>query len=50
MKLNSSGIKVPMHYSLLQETSHDTVLSTLKKAEKEDRFVLRFFNPTETER
>jgi mannosylglycerate hydrolase len=50
MKLNPSGIKVPMHYSLLQETSHDTVLSTLKKAEKEDRFVLRFFNPTETER
>jgi mannosylglycerate hydrolase len=50
MKLNPSGIMVPMHYSLLQETSHDTVLSTLKKAEKEDRFVLRFFNPTETER
>jgi mannosylglycerate hydrolase len=50
MKLNPSGIMVPMHYSLLQETSQDTVLSTLKKAEKEDRFVLRFFNPTETER
>ncbi|WP_429472609.1 glycosyl hydrolase-related protein [Neobacillus sp. B4I6] len=36
-------------FSFLQETSKTTVLSTLKKAEKEDRFVLRFFNPTEAE-
>ncbi|NYE05875.1 mannosylglycerate hydrolase [Bacillus niacini] len=49
MKLNPTGIKTPVSFSLLEETSNNTVLSTLKKAEKEDRFVLRFFNPTETE-
>jgi mannosylglycerate hydrolase len=49
MKLNPSGIKTPVSFSLLEETSNNTVLSTLKKAEKEDRFVLRFFNPTERE-
>lgn len=49
MKLNPSGIKTPLSFSFLQETNSTAVLSTLKKAEKEDRFVLRFFNPTETE-
>ena len=49
MKLNPSGVKTPLTFSLLKETSPTTVLSTLKKAEKEDRFVLRFFNPTEAE-
>ncbi|WP_193747722.1 glycosyl hydrolase-related protein [Neobacillus niacini] len=38
-----------MSFSFLQGTNNTAVLSTLKKAEKEDRFVLRFFNPTETE-
>jgi mannosylglycerate hydrolase len=50
MKLNPSGVLTPLSFSLLQETSPTSVLSTLKKAEKEDRFVLRFFNPTEEER
>lgn len=49
MKLNPSGVKTPVSFSFLQETSKNTVLSTLKKAEKEDRFALRFFNPTEAE-
>ncbi|WP_035445108.1 mannosylglycerate hydrolase [Bacillus sp. UNC41MFS5] len=49
MKLNSSGVKTPLTFSFLKETSPTTVLSTLKKAEKEDRFVLRFFNPREAE-
>lgn len=31
------------------ETNSETVLSVLKKAEKEDAFVLRFFNPTQAE-
>ncbi|PFJ19484.1 alpha-mannosidase [Bacillus cereus] len=48
MKLNPSGIKTPVSFSLLNETSNAVVLSTLKKGEKEERFVLRFFNPTET--
>ncbi|ETI69942.1 mannosylglycerate hydrolase [Neobacillus vireti] len=49
MKLNPSGVKTPLSFSFLQETSNTSVLSTLKKAEKEDRFVVRFFNPTEAE-
>jgi mannosylglycerate hydrolase len=49
MKLNPSGIKTPANFSLLEETSHKVVLSTLKKAEKEEQLVLRFFNPTENE-
>jgi mannosylglycerate hydrolase len=49
MKLNPSGIKTPVNFSFLQETNNAAVLSTLKKAENEDRFVLRIFNPTETE-
>ncbi|PGV53323.1 mannosylglycerate hydrolase [Bacillus sp. AFS037270] len=47
MKLNPSGIPTPLCFSLLQETSPTAVLSTLKKAEKENRLVLRFYNPTE---
>jgi mannosylglycerate hydrolase len=50
MKLNPSGIPTPLSYSFLQETKGHMVLSTLKKAEKEDRFVLRVYNPTEAEK
>jgi mannosylglycerate hydrolase len=49
MRLNAEDVKTPLSFSFLQETRNNTVLSVLKKAEKEDRFVLRFFNPTETE-
>jgi alpha-mannosidase len=34
---------------LVEESSDNAVLSTLKKAEKAEGFVLRFFNPTEGE-
>ena len=50
MKLNPSGVPTPVSFSLLQETTPSSVLSTLKKAEKENGLVLRFFNPTEEER
>ena len=50
MKLNLDDHKTPLSYCFLEETSDNMVLSVLKKAEKEDRFVLRFFNATETER
>jgi mannosylglycerate hydrolase len=49
MRLNAEDVKTPLSFSFLQETRNNTVLSVLKKAEKEDGFVLRFFNPTETE-
>lgn len=48
MKLNPSGIITPHEYSLLAETCPSgIVLSTLKKAEKEERLLLRFYNPTD---
>ena len=46
MKLNQAEAKTPVNYSLLKETNPEVVLSTLKKAEKADQLVLRFFNPT----
>lgn len=46
MKLNPSGIETPPTFSLLKETKGNAVLSTLKKAEKEDRLVLRVYNPS----
>ncbi|KKI94024.1 alpha-mannosidase [Bacillus sp. SA1-12] len=50
MKLNKAQIKTPLSFSFLQELHSDTVLSTLKKSEKEDQFVLRFYNPTNKEK
>ncbi|PEL14311.1 mannosylglycerate hydrolase [Bacillus sp. AFS017336] len=47
MKLNGSGVVTPLEFSFLRERSSGVVLSTLKKAEREDRFVLRFYNPLE---
>ncbi|MFT9600557.1 mannosylglycerate hydrolase [Mesobacillus sp.] len=49
MKLNPEDVQAPLAFSLLKETNSTAVLSVLKKAEKEDTFVLRFFNPTEAE-
>jgi mannosylglycerate hydrolase len=49
MRLNAEDVKTPLSFSFLQESTSNTVLSVLKKAENEDRFVLRFYNPTETE-
>ncbi|PLR85042.1 alpha-mannosidase [Bacillus canaveralius] len=47
MKLNQAIVKTPVSFSLLKETNPQVVLSTLKKAEKDDRLVLRFYNPTD---
>jgi mannosylglycerate hydrolase len=49
MKLNPSELQTPASFSFLQEENPNAVLSTLKKAEKEAKFVLRFYNPTESE-
>ncbi|MBS4208521.1 mannosylglycerate hydrolase [Bacillus sp. FJAT-50079] len=50
MKLNVADVKTPLEYSFLQEVQPNVVLSTLKKAEKENQFVLRFFNPMDEEK
>ncbi|TCN26204.1 mannosylglycerate hydrolase [Mesobacillus foraminis] len=49
MKLNKADVKTPLEFSFLKEVEPNVVLSTLKKAEKDEQFVLRFYNPTETE-
>lgn len=48
MKLNPSGIPTPMSYSLCQlDGATDAVLSVLKKAEKSDSIIARFYNPSQ---
>jgi len=47
MKLNGSGVKTPIEFSFFKERSQNVVLSTLKKAEKVDKFVIRFYNSSE---
>ncbi|MDL0176633.1 glycoside hydrolase family 38 C-terminal domain-containing protein, partial [Clostridioides difficile] len=47
MKLNQSEIEVDYSYSLLKETNKDLVLSVVKKAEKEEALVVRFYNSKE---
>jgi mannosylglycerate hydrolase len=49
MKLNPAECKTPLRHSLLQEAAPSMVLSTLKKAEASDAFVLRFYNATDRE-
>lgn len=46
MKLNPSEAKTPTTFSFLQELEANVVLSTLKKAEKEDGYILRYYNAT----
>jgi mannosylglycerate hydrolase len=50
MKLNKAEVLTPLSYSFIKELQPKTVLSTLKKSEKEDQFVLRFYNPTDVEK
>ncbi|SDO23460.1 mannosylglycerate hydrolase [Paenibacillus sp. yr247] len=50
MKLNPSGVQTPASYSFLREYQPGVVLSTLKKAETSDYFILRFYNPSDTEK
>ncbi|EMJ6347470.1 TPA: mannosylglycerate hydrolase [Clostridioides difficile] len=47
MKLNQSEIEVDYSYSLLKETNKDLVLSVVKKAEKQEALVVRFYNSKE---
>ncbi|GKZ07349.1 glycoside hydrolase family 38 C-terminal domain-containing protein [Paraclostridium bifermentans] len=47
MKLNQPTFEVDYSYSLLKEDNKDLVLSVLKKAEKEDALVVRFYNTKE---
>ncbi|MFF3024578.1 mannosylglycerate hydrolase [Gottfriedia sp. NPDC057948] len=49
MKLNESEVKTPLEFSFFKERSQNVVLSTLKKAEKVDKFVIRFYNSSENE-
>ncbi|MFF2875060.1 mannosylglycerate hydrolase [Gottfriedia sp. NPDC057991] len=49
MKLNRSCVKTPFEFSFFRERSSSVILSTLKKAEKGDGFVLRFYNASENE-
>lgn len=50
MKLNAAVQQTPHCFSLLQETEPSAnVLSTVKKAEKEEGLILRIYNPTEKE-
>jgi mannosylglycerate hydrolase len=50
MKLNNSGIKTPLSFILFNEVEPNVVLSTLKKAEKENKLILRFYNSTNEEK
>ncbi|WP_057912665.1 mannosylglycerate hydrolase [Peribacillus muralis] len=47
MKLNRAEVKTPARFSFLKELQPGSVLSTLKKSEKDDQFVMRFYNPTD---
>lgn len=47
MKLNPSGIASPKSYSLFTQENPALVMSTVKKAETENRLLGRFYNPTE---
>lgn len=44
MKLNKEQIKVPTEFQLLEQQDEELILSTLKKSEKEDRYLLRCYN------
>lgn len=47
MKLNDVDFTTPYNYSLLKEENNQVTLSTLKKSEKDNGLIVRFFNGTE---
>ncbi|MGL4374170.1 MAG: glycoside hydrolase family 38 C-terminal domain-containing protein, partial [Turicibacter sp.] len=47
MKLNAVDFTTPYTYSLLKETNEEIVLSTVKKSEKADGIIVRFFNASQ---
>lgn len=46
MKLNNVNFTVPDSFSLFEKEKNGTVLSVVKKSEKEDKLIIRFFNPS----
>lgn len=50
MKLNSVDFNVNYSFSLFEEKNRDTVLSTVKKSEKGEGIIIRFFNPSNDEK
>jgi mannosylglycerate hydrolase len=46
MKLNDVNFKVVDTFSLFEKAQDGTVLSVVKKSEKEDKLIIRFFNPS----
>ncbi|OIJ11808.1 alpha-mannosidase [Anaerobacillus alkalilacustris] len=49
MRLNKAEVKTPIEFSFFKEIRPNIILSALKKSEKENRFVLRFYNTTDVE-
>lgn len=49
MKLNPVDFVVPYNYSLLTQKDQNVVISTVKKSEKTEGIITRFFNATEDE-
>lgn len=47
MKLNAAEFTTPYEYSLFTESSKEITLSTVKKSEKNNGLIVRFFNGTE---
>ncbi|WP_215193014.1 mannosylglycerate hydrolase [Exiguobacterium sp. s95] len=50
MRLNPTGLHLPVSYSLFELESTGIIMSTLKKAEQGEGLILRVFNPTTTSR
>lgn len=46
MKLNPTGINLDYNYSLIKEINEDVTISVIKKAEKSNDLIVRFFNAT----
>ncbi|MGG1688389.1 mannosylglycerate hydrolase [Pseudalkalibacillus sp. NRS-1564] len=46
MKLNQENVQVPSEFSLFSFEETELVMSTLKKAESEDAFIIRYYNPS----
>lgn len=47
MKLNKAEIESPERFSLFTQKNEQIILSTMKKAENDDKLLGRFFNPSE---
>ncbi|TDT62849.1 mannosylglycerate hydrolase [Fonticella tunisiensis] len=50
MKLNNVDFNVPCSYSLFTQMDKNAVISTVKKSEKNEGLVVRFYNPTDDEK